>query len=119
MSVYVKSGGAPVFVEAQYPDACSQIAVGWLRLLWPRRFVWAIRTRRNLVDAEGHNRGLWTIEVWWGGSHGQRRRQKKCTTLWGKCDALYLVDARGVRGGAGRLLKTVERSDVYLWEPNK
>lgn len=122
MAVYVKSrpGGTPVFVEAQYSDACSQLAAAWLRHLWARRRVWAIRTRRDLLDTAGHNRGLWTIEVWWGGPINQRRRPKKCTaTIWGRCDALYLVDARGARGGAGRLLKSLEKSEVYLWEPNK
>ena len=119
MSVYVR-GGPPVFVEAQYPDVCSQIAVAWMRRLWTRHYVRAIRTRRDLMDDAGNNRGLWTIEVWFSGRRANRWRPASYETLlWGRCDALYLVDARGVRGATGRLLKTIERSDVYLWEPNK
>ena len=121
MSVYVKSGGLPVFAEAQYSDASSRVAAAWLSVLWRRPYVQAIRTFRWLRDAPNLDYpSPWVIEVWCGGRHTRRKRPAGCTTtLWGRCDALYLVDARGVRGGNGRLMKTVEKSDVYLWEPNK
>jgi hypothetical protein len=121
MSVYAKSGGPPVFVEAQYSDASSRIAFTWLGVLWRRRNVRAIRTFRCLRDAPDlEYPSPWIIEVWCSGRRANRRRPTSHKTLlWGECDELYLTDSVGVRGGHGRRRKTIERSDVYLWEPNK
>ena len=121
MSVYLKSGGRPTFADVQLSDGSSRVAAAWLDVLWGRRRVRAVRTFRWLRDAPDlEYQSPWIIEVWCGGRHGNPRRPKKYDSLlWGECDELYLVDARGVRGGAGRRRKTLERATVYLWEPGK